>query len=130
MRQTPRSSINPPANETAERIFDSGATEHALDSHRPCDTRAQQERYPMRYPTVLVLMLIGAAAPALANDTSAELAAGGLVFVHHDAVEMRSEQLFISTAPSTCVSSAFRSTRICAPPGRRSTRCRSKNGPS
>jgi hypothetical protein len=51
----------------------------------------------MRYPTVLALTLIGAAAPALANDTSAELATGGLVFVRNDAVEMRSEKLFIST---------------------------------
>jgi hypothetical protein len=50
----------------------------------------------MRYPTVLALTLIGAAAPALANDSSAELATGGLVFVHNDDVEMRSEKLFIS----------------------------------
>jgi hypothetical protein len=37
-----------------------------------------------------------AAAPAFANDTSAELATGGLVFVHNDNVEMRSEDLAIS----------------------------------
>jgi len=34
--------------------------------------------------------------PALANDSSAELATGGLIFVHNDNVEMRSEDLSIS----------------------------------
>jgi hypothetical protein len=43
---------------------------------------------------VLVAMLAGA--PAMANDTTAELATGGLVFVRNDNVEMRSEELFIS----------------------------------
>jgi hypothetical protein len=38
------------------------------------------------------------ASPALANDSSAELATGGLVFVKNDAVEMASEDLFISAA--------------------------------
>jgi hypothetical protein len=37
------------------------------------------------------------AAPARANDTTAELATGGLLFVSNDDVEMRSEKLFIST---------------------------------
>ena len=37
-----------------------------------------------------------AAAPALANDTSAELATGGLLFVQNDNVAMRSEDLAIS----------------------------------
>ncbi len=41
--------------------------------------------------------IIGSAGPAAANDSSAELAAGGLVFVHNDAIEMRSEDLFVST---------------------------------
>jgi hypothetical protein len=41
-------------------------------------------------------LLIAAAAPALANDTSAELATGGLIFVQNDSVEMRSEDLAIS----------------------------------
>ena len=40
--------------------------------------------------------LLLAASSALANDTSAELATGGLVFVRSDAVDMRSEQLTIS----------------------------------
>lgn len=35
---------------------------------------------------------------AWANDSSAELATGGLVFVKNDAIEMRSEDLFISAA--------------------------------
>jgi hypothetical protein len=38
-----------------------------------------------------------AAAPAFANDTTAELTTGGLLFVHNDNVEMRSEDLSIST---------------------------------
>jgi hypothetical protein len=37
-----------------------------------------------------------AAMPALANDSSAELATGGLVFVPNDDVEMQAEDLFIS----------------------------------
>ncbi|HEY6259899.1 MAG TPA: hypothetical protein VIY51_29325 [Xanthobacteraceae bacterium] len=40
----------------------------------------------LRTATALVLMA-GAVAPALANDTSAELATGGLLFVHNDNVE-------------------------------------------
>ena len=44
-----------------------------------------------------VLLALGCAAvPALANDSSAELATGGLIFVHNDNVEMRSEDLSIS----------------------------------
>lgn len=47
--------------------------------------------------TVTALLLAGCAAvPALANDTSAELATGGLLFVQNDNVEMRSEDLAIS----------------------------------
>lgn len=37
-----------------------------------------------------------ATTPALANDTSAELAAGGLVLTKSDSIEMRSEDLYIS----------------------------------
>jgi len=44
------------------------------------------------------LVCLAAASPALANDSTAELGTGGLDFVHNDNVEMRSEQLFISTA--------------------------------
>jgi hypothetical protein len=52
----------------------------------------------MRNPIALALTLAWlAAAPALANDTTAELATGGLVFVTNDDIEMRSEKLFIST---------------------------------
>jgi Domain of unknown function (DUF4424) len=35
---------------------------------------------------------------ALANDSTAELATGGLIFVQNDDVEMRAEDLFISAA--------------------------------
>jgi hypothetical protein len=37
--------------------------------------------------------MVLAAAPAFANDSTAELATGGLVFVRSDVIEMRSEQL-------------------------------------
>jgi uncharacterized protein DUF4424 len=48
---------------------------------------------------LLAAALAGVAAPhfACANDSTAELATGGLVFVHNDNVEMRSEDLTIST---------------------------------
>ena len=47
--------------------------------------------------SAIALLIAGvAAAPALANDTSAELATGGLIFVRNDNVEMRSEDLAIS----------------------------------
>jgi hypothetical protein len=42
-------------------------------------------------------LLSVAAAPARANDSTAELATGGLIFVQNDDVEMRAEDLFIST---------------------------------
>lgn len=47
--------------------------------------------------TAAALALLLFPAAALANDSSAELAAGGLVFVHNDAVEMQSEDLYLST---------------------------------
>jgi hypothetical protein len=47
--------------------------------------------------SAIVLLVAGVvAAPALANDTSAELATGGLIFVRNDNIEMRSEDLTIS----------------------------------
>src|SRR5438094_7561307 len=47
--------------------------------------------------SAFALLIAGVvAAPALANDTSAELATGGLVFVRNENVEMRSEDLAIS----------------------------------
>jgi hypothetical protein len=49
----------------------------------------------MRLATTAFLALL-CATPALANDSTAQLAAGGLVYVTTDAVEMRSEDLFIS----------------------------------
>jgi hypothetical protein len=44
----------------------------------------------------VVAMLLATTAPALANDSTAELATGGLQFVRTDNIEMRSEQLSIS----------------------------------
>lgn len=44
------------------------------------------------------LAACGLALPARANDTSAEMAAGGLVFVKNPDVEMRAEDLFVSTS--------------------------------
>jgi len=50
------------------------------------------------FAVLLAAALAGVAAPpfARANDSTAELATGGLVFVHNDNVEMRSEDLTIS----------------------------------
>src|SRR5689334_19591863 len=45
-------------------------------------------------PAVLLGLLC--ATPAVANDSTAELATGGLAYVTTDDVEMRSEDLFIS----------------------------------
>jgi hypothetical protein len=43
-----------------------------------------------------LLLAIFAAPKAFANDTTAELATGGLIFTKSDGIEMRSEDLFIS----------------------------------
>ena len=51
----------------------------------------------MMKPAAAFLMAAVAAAPALANDTTAELSTGGLVFVHNDNVEMASEELTLSS---------------------------------
>ena len=48
----------------------------------------------LRY--VLTAMLVLSAAPALANDSVAELGTGGLILSRSDAVAMQSEDLFIS----------------------------------
>jgi len=50
----------------------------------------------MLKPAVAVLAAAISAAPALANDTTAELATGGLIFVHNPDIEMRAEDLFVS----------------------------------
>ncbi|MDQ2083462.1 DUF4424 domain-containing protein [Xanthobacteraceae bacterium Astr-EGSB] len=52
----------------------------------------------MRTSTLALIIIACGSPPALANDSSAELATGGLVFVKNDAIEMRSEDLFISAA--------------------------------
>jgi hypothetical protein len=43
----------------------------------------------MKRPLLAALLAIAFAAPALANDSTAELAAGGLVLTRTDAIEMR-----------------------------------------
>jgi hypothetical protein len=45
---------------------------------------------------IALAVAMTAAVPALANDPSAELTTGGLVFVRNDSVEMQSEDLRIS----------------------------------
>jgi len=52
--------------------------------------------FGMLKAATVLLSLACAAAPTLANDSTAELATGGLVFVHNDNIEMRSEDLAIS----------------------------------
>jgi hypothetical protein len=49
----------------------------------------------MRVLVALALLVLGSG-HALANDSTAELATGGLTFVRNDAIEMRAEDLFIS----------------------------------
>ena len=53
--------------------------------------------HPIGLALAALVLACKAAPPARANDTTAELATGGLVFVTNDAIEMRSEKLFIST---------------------------------
>ena len=53
---------------------------------------------PLRVVTAVALSVVLVCAPARANDSSAELATGGLVFVHNPDVEMRAEELFVSAA--------------------------------
>ncbi len=48
-------------------------------------------------PRILLLALACVAVPALANDTTASTAAGGLVLEKTDAIDMVSEDLFVST---------------------------------
>ncbi len=49
------------------------------------------------WKSAIALAFIAATAqPAHANDSSAELSTGGLIFVHNPDVEMRSEDLFVS----------------------------------
>jgi uncharacterized protein DUF4424 len=50
----------------------------------------------MRTSAIALAVALLAALPALANDTSAELSTGGLIFVRNDDVEMLSEDLTIS----------------------------------
>jgi hypothetical protein len=54
-------------------------------------------KHPMRLIPVLAFGLV-LSQPALANDSTAELATGGLIFVQNPDVEMRSEDLYISTS--------------------------------
>jgi Domain of unknown function (DUF4424) len=54
----------------------------------------------MRTPAFVAVLVSGAtiaALPAQANDSTAELSNGGLIFVTNDDVQMRSENLYIST---------------------------------
>ena len=48
-------------------------------------------------PALVLAFIAATALPTRANDSSAELSTGGLIFVHNPDVEMRSEDLFIST---------------------------------
>ncbi len=50
-----------------------------------------------KYSLIVAACLMLAAFPARANDSTAELDTGGLDFIQNDNVEMRSEDLFVST---------------------------------
>jgi hypothetical protein len=55
-------------------------------------------RHPIAFALALTSLSLTCLTPAArANDTSAQLATGGLIFVTNGDVEMRSEKLFIST---------------------------------
>lgn len=75
----------------------------------------------MNRPILAAVLATLLAAPAMANDSTAELAAGGLVLTRTDAIEMRSEDLFISEDLVTVryvfvnTSSAPVSTRVAFP---------------
>lgn len=47
-------------------------------------------------PALLLALVVAAAPPAMANDSMAEIATGGLVLTRSDAVAMEHEELFIS----------------------------------
>jgi len=51
---------------------------------------------PGRLPGLLLGAVLATAGPSTANDSSAELAAGGLVLVKADAISMQREDLFLS----------------------------------
>jgi hypothetical protein len=51
----------------------------------------------MLRPIVAFAVALAAALPALANDSVAELTTGGLIFVRNPDIEMRSEDLYVST---------------------------------
>src|SRR5262249_23164648 len=54
------------------------------------------------YEAVAIVLTVAAMvmpSAVMANDSTAELGAGGLAFISNPDVEMRSEDLFISTAP-------------------------------
>jgi hypothetical protein len=53
-------------------------------------------RLGMSRKAVLAILMALAAAPASANDTTAELATGGLIFVRSEQIAMESEDLYIS----------------------------------
>ena len=42
------------------------------------------------------MLALALASPALANDTTAQLGVGGLVFVGNESIQMASEDLFVS----------------------------------
>src|SRR5215471_20785089 len=50
----------------------------------------------MRNSAIALAITAVAAIPALANDTTAELSTGGLIFVHNEDIEMTAEDLAIS----------------------------------
>jgi hypothetical protein len=60
-----------------------------------CDTQNQMREANM-HKVALALVMSALALPTLANDTMAQLGAGGLVFVTSDSIEMASEHLFVS----------------------------------
>jgi hypothetical protein len=64
--------------------------------HRHCSSLLSLCGRVTFYAGILILVFIGSDIPTRANDSAAQLSAGGLVLARNDAIEMRSEELFIS----------------------------------
>jgi hypothetical protein len=88
-------------NDAVDLLRSYKASSNRISQQDRC-RKAQSRKPPredgiMRNTIFVALTLIcGAALPALANDTTAELATGGLIFVTNENIEMSAEDLFIS----------------------------------
>ena len=78
---------------------------------------------PKELGLLCVLVLLSSAS-GLANDSSAELATGGLVFTKSDDIDLLSEDLFVSMKPGPGTISFLQPLRIGTLPRKLLFRCR------